>query len=312
MYDVSEITYRDSSELEEWDAFVEGSPQGSLFCKSWWLNAVRSNGYRILTLREKNRLVAGMPLCSCYDNDGRYVHNMPVATQTLGILLEPCEGGYYKRLTKEMGMIQALVDNIPEHDWFYMQFNFNFTNWLPFYWDGYLQSTKYTYIFHDISDLDSIYEGFNYSKKRNISKAENEVEIRTGLSAAEFREIQIAALAKDNKVLHLSTAGPFEVFEKIYNAVGKSWYAVDGKGNIHSAIYVVYDKISAYYLYSCVDREFREYGANTLLLWNAIKELSGHTKRFDFEGSMIPGIEESFRQFGARQMPYFVVTKGIK
>jgi len=310
MYNVSEITHTDFLGLKEWDVFVDNSLQGSLFCKSWWLNIVRPDGFKILVLRKNNRLVAGMPLCSYYDEDDRYVHNMPVLTQTLGILLEPCRGKYCKKLSTEMDMIQTIVDNIPKHWWFYMQFSFNFTNWLPFYWSGYSQSTKYTYIFHDISDLNKIYSGFNYSKRKNIERAKNIVEIQTGLSAAEFREVQKKALAKDNKMLSISTAGYFETFKRIYDAVGKSWYAVDDKGNIHSAIYVIYDKTSAYYLCSCVDREFRKYGANTLLIWNAIKELSGETQRFDFEGSMIRGVEESFRQFGAKQTQYFVVTKG--
>lgn len=310
MYDVSEIAYDDSLGLKEWDIFVDISPQGSIFCKSWWLDIVRPEGYRILLLRKHDKIVAGMPLCSYYDEEGRYIHNMPVLTQTLGILLEPREGKYYKKLSTEMDMIQMIVDNIPEHKWFYMQFGFNFTNWLPFYWAGYLQSTRYTYVFHDISDLNEVYNNFNYSKRKNIEKAKNIVEIRTDLSAMEFREIQKTALVKDNKMLSISIAGCFETFKKLYDTVGKSWYAIDNKGNIHSAIYVVYDKISAYYLCSCVDREFRKYGANTLLIWNAIKELSGKTQRFDFEGSMIRGVEESFRQFGAKQTPYFVITKG--
>jgi hypothetical protein len=32
-------------------------------------------------------------------------------------------------------------------------------------------------------------------------------------------------------------------------------------------------------------------------------------KRFDFEGSMLPQIEPGFRGFGAKQLPYFSITK---
>jgi hypothetical protein len=306
MSEILEIN--DFKNLEDWDKFVDISPQGSLFCKSKWLEIVCPS-YKILTLWKKGRIVAGIPLCGYYTDTGRYVHNMPILTQTLGILFEPMEGKYHSILTKEMEMTQALIDYLPKFRWFYMQFHYNFTNWLPFHWSGYSQSTRYTYVFHDISDLDKIYDCFNNSKRDNIRKSKDYVEIKTGLTAREFRDIQQKALIKDGKELRVSNTGTFETFEKIYNTMGKSWYAIDDKGNVHSAIYVVYDKISAYYLVSCVDRDFRKYGANTLLIWNAIKELSTETRKFDFEGSMIQGVENSFRQFGATQMPYFVITK---
>jgi hypothetical protein len=31
---------------------------------------------------------------------------------------------------------------------------------------------------------------------------------------------------------------------------------------------------------------------------------------FNFEGSMLPGVERFFREFGAIQTPYFTITRG--
>ena len=39
------------------------------------------------------------------------------------------------------------------------------------------------------------------------------------------------------------------------------------------------------------------------------KYAAGVTKHFDFEGSMIEGVERSYRAFGAIQTPYFSITK---
>jgi len=41
----------------------------------------------------------------------------------------------------------------------------------------------------------------------------------------------------------------------------------------------------------------------------AVMHVASRTKMFDFEGSMIVGVENSFRQFGAVQMPYFQIQK---
>lgn len=302
------------SNLQEWDEFVDRSPQGTIFCRSWWLKTIHPK-FKIITVKIKDVLVAGLPLCD-YVEPGikkRLVHNMPVLTQTLGILLDNFEGKYETVLSKETSLIKNIVDNIPSYDWFYMQFNYNFTNWLPFYWNKYNMWCRYTYIFPDISNTEDIYSEFNYSKKKNIERAENLVEIKHDMGAKEFRITQENALKKDGADVSYS----FESFEKIYNesynrGCGKTLWAIDNDGNIHSAIFVVFDHKSSYYLCSCVDRDFRSSGANTLLIWEMMKFLSDKTRTWDFEGSMIPGVEESFRQFGARQKPYFVITKGIR
>jgi hypothetical protein len=67
---------------------VDESPQGTIFCRSWWLDAVCPNGYEILVLRKGDRIAAGMPLVWCR-RFGYEAISMPPLTQTLGLLLEP-------------------------------------------------------------------------------------------------------------------------------------------------------------------------------------------------------------------------------
>ena len=45
------------------------------------------------------------------------------------------------------------------------------TNWLPFYWQNYKQTVRYTYIIR-VENLEAVYKNFNKSVRRNISKAE--------------------------------------------------------------------------------------------------------------------------------------------
>ena len=40
-----------------------------------------------------------------------------------------------------------------------------------------------------------------------------------------------------------------------------------------------------------------------------LEYLSDKVCGYDFEGSMIEGVEESFRHFGAAQTPYFTIRK---
>ena len=78
---------------------------------------------------------------------------------------------------------------------------------------------------------------------------------------------------------------------------------------MHAAIYLVWDKYSAYYLIGGSDPKLRNSGATSLALWEAICFASTVTKSFDFEGSMIESVERFFRGFGGNQVSYFHIWK---
>lgn len=106
----------------------------------------------------------------------------------------------------------------------------------------------------------------------------------------------------------------FEIFRRIYDSAyernsGMTIAAYDCDHNLHAALFIVWDSNSAYDLISTIDPRFRNSGAASLLIKEALVILSGKTKVFDFEGSMIESVERSFRQFGAEQTPYFSISK---
>jgi lipid II:glycine glycyltransferase (peptidoglycan interpeptide bridge formation enzyme) len=84
----------------------------------------------------------------------------------------------------------------------------------------------------------------------------------------------------------------------------------DRNGRLHAAAFVVWQESSAYYLAGGADPALRDSGAHSLVLWEAIQAMAAHTSLFDFEGSMLPGVERFFREFGAFQTPYYTITKG--
>ena len=298
-------------QLEEWDSFVDDSPQGCIFCRSWWLRAVCPRGFEILTLRRGGKIVAGMPM-PIYRGLGYKMIYTPQLTQTLGVLLPPWTSEKYESgLSKEMRILNELVAVIPSFSYFRMQFHHNFTNWLPFYWTGYKQTTLYTYVILDLTDLEGVFANFAHSKRQNIRKAERMVSVFTDLPAEDFYTNNVFTLRKIGEPIVFS----FDHFKKIYDAAhrngcGKTWYALDDQNNIHAAIFVVFDKKSAHYLVSTIDPDFRSSGAATLLLKEAIAHVSPYTSQFNLCGSMIRGIENSFRKLGGIQTPYLSIIKG--
>jgi lipid II:glycine glycyltransferase (peptidoglycan interpeptide bridge formation enzyme) len=158
--------------------------------------------------------------------------------------------------------------------------------------------------------LESVFQNFNHAKRKNIKKAEKFLEVRYDLPAKKFYENHKMTLEKQNSKISYS----FEHFNRIYSSAyahnaGRTIYAVDSEDNIHAGLFVIWDKNSAYDLISTIDPTFRNSGGASLLIREIIKFISTKTDKFDFEGSMIESVEKSFRQFGAKQKPYFDITK---
>src|SRR5699024_787057 len=114
-----------------------------------------------------------------------------------------------------------------------------------------------------------------------------------------------------------STREDFGLFSRVFEAStsrnqGQLFVARDARKNIHAALFLVWDQHSAYYLMGGASGRFRTSGAQSLLMWEAIKFASDKTNKFDFEGSMLEPVERFFRGFGARQKPYFQITKMSK
>lgn len=286
-------------------------PSIPLFSQAWWLDAAAGEGGWDVVLVEKDgSVIASLP----YVKKKRYgftVLTQPDLTQNLGPWLRlNDEIKSSKKLAHEKDIIQALYAQLPEYDYYSQNWHYHRTNWLPVYWMGFLQTTKYTYVINDISDIDHVLRNFENSKRKNIKKSEKIVSVVYDIPARDFYENHKMTLKKQGQEISYS----FELFDRLYRAgrennSAKTIAAYDQDGNMHAALFVVWDKNSAYDLISTIDPDFRVHGAASLLIKEIISYVSPFVNRFDFEGSMIESVERSFRQFGAEQVPYFSIQK---
>lgn len=286
-----------------------------IFSRDWWLDATAGiDNWDVVLVEKGGEVVASMPYMISKRYGFKYLCQ-PILTQKLGPWLKyPYGQKYTRKLEYEKEIFTMLIDKLPEADSFSACFDYNITNWLPFYWKGFEQTTRYTYVIEPLLDIEKIKNGFSHAKRQNIRKAENmNLQVCFDLSCAEFYNHHRMTLSKQN-VYDKKIVYSYEIFEKIYNAAysnnaGRVIYAKDVNGNIHSALFVIWDSNSAYDLISTIDPDYRSFGSATMLVWKMMQYLSDKTKAFDFEGSMIEGVENSFRQFGAVQKPYIMVSK---
>ena len=295
--------------MEELSTHIKQEVPGGIFSQPWWLDAVAPNSWGEVTVEKGGELHARLPYV-IRRKFGATILDMPKLTQTLGPWMRLYTGKYAGKLAEEKKLMTELIQKLPSFDIFLQNFHYSITNWLPFYWENFKQTTRYTYIIEDLLDLDIIWKKFRENIRREIRKAEKVVTVRDDLGINKFITLNELVFQRQRKTLPYSA----ELVKRISTACAerncyKIFFAEDAKRQVHAAVYIIWDGQSAYYLMGGGDPELRSSGATSLCLWEAIKFASSVTRRFDFEGSMIEPVERFFRAFGARQYPYFQVTK---
>lgn len=281
-----------------------------VFSRDWWLDAACGKDWEVLMLEKKGRVYAAMPLyVPC-----KHVVLMPDYTQTMGIWFAPeaDDAKYSSVLEHRQAACKSIIERLGQYRSFQQNFGYGFTDWLPFYWAGYVQTTRYTYILHGIDDFDKIIAGMSQQTRRNIKRAEEQlITVRRDIETDDFMKIQSLTFRRQHKRNTQSRV----VLRRLIDAArergqGSLFGGIDKDGNMHAVAFVVWQNSSAYYIAGGGDPEFRASGAHSFVLWEAVKYVSRYTDQFDFEGSMLPGVERFFREFGAVQTPYFMIRRG--
>lgn len=214
------------------------------------------------------------------------------------------------RLSYEKKLFDGLIAQLPKVDRFIQYFHPKVTNWLPFYWKGYGQSTRYTYILDDISSIDRLHKNLDSNARREINKAKKVLTVVDADEVSTLHTLKMEDYRSKGEKTPYSQAYFQRVFQKLSERNScKVWIAKDDKGNPVSSLMLVWDESCAYYLAGATDPGNRNIGAMSLLMWTAILFSSSVARSFNFEGSMTESIERFFRSFGAVQTPYFEIRK---
>ena len=296
---------------EKYRNYCKITPAITLFQQDWWLDAVcGSQNWNALISEHNGNIIGawGYPLKKKYHLK---LINMPMLTPGIGPIITYFEGQKpATQLSHEQQILDELIDQLPKFDLFDIYFLPLFKNHLSFYWKGFSQSTRYTYIIKDLTDPDKIFNGFNSSIRSQIRKAEKEINIVESEDVELFYKINALTFKRLEKKVPYTLSYVNQIDEACKtNKCRKILLAKDNEGNIHAAVYIVWDVQSAYYLMGGADETYKSSGAYSLLLWSAIKTVVGLTGQFNFCGSMLPSVERFFRSFGGEQTPYFHLKK---
>ncbi len=305
-----QLTASERDAVTRYRELIPGESPFPLFFQPWWLDAVCDLGqWRVVVRENGGKLTAAMPYRLTRRLGMNFI-TMPPLTQFLGPWVAPLPGKYATRLGREKGLIGELIESIPEFDYFNVNLSSEVSNWLPFYWRGFTQTTYYSYVLDDLVGEQRVWSGMEDKLRSEIRKGQKSITVRDDGVVAELEVMLEATYSRQGLPLPI----PREVLRQVWEACqrrrcGRIYIAEDKEGGLCAGALIVWDSDCAYYLVGGSDPQARRTGAGSVVVWEAIRAAREHARRFDFEGSMVEPIERFFRSFGAVQRPYSNIRK---
>jgi hypothetical protein len=289
-------------------------PDIPVFSQSWWLDVVCPGQWDVVLIEKNNKIIATIPYYKTKIKNIFTHVGMPLLTQKLGpyIIYDANKITEDKRINYEHEIYGEIIHRIPRCDEFVVNFDQKYKNWLPFYWNGFKQTTRYTYILNNIKDHNCIVQKYAKSKKQPIQKAKEKSRLRfkCNLSKDAFYAYFTDVIHERNEKVGFSEELFFRLYDAVYaHQAGSVFYCEDEGKNIHAINMIVWDMECAYYLLAMRKKEYNTSGGTEFLVDETIKYVSQFVNHFDFEGSMIKGVEASYRYYGAHQTEYYQISR---
>ena len=297
---------------EEYHILCQTEENIPIFCRDWWLDAAcGTENWDVILIKEKDKIQAALP----YYLYRRHIISMPPYTQTMGVWFAPHadDTKYSSVQEKRQYLCMQLIEQLKPYKSFLQNFHYNFTDWLPFYWGNFSQTTRYTYLLKDLKNSSLLWENMSQNMRRNIRKAKEKfhITVKQGVPVDDFLQTQAQTFERQHKRNTQDTNALRRLIDVCRERKqGELWGGYDSEGQLHAAAFVVWQKQSAWYIAGGGNPALRHSGAHSLVLWEAIQYVADYSEIFDFEGSMLPGVERFFREFGGIQTPYFSIKKG--
>lgn len=191
-----------------------------------------------------------------------------------------------------------------------LAFPANIIDLQPFIWQKFKVVPNYTYRIDLAQGMETILANFDSKNRNVINKAlkENVHVQRNTLNEQQRFDFFLKSL---------TTAGANVYKQELKNifltfSAPNNSFSMEARrdNELLGVVFCVFDKHTCYYLLGGIMKDTGIQGVNNLLVQKSIeyaKELGCTT--FDFEGSMLKGVEKFFRSFGPELVPYYTVNK---
>jgi lipid II:glycine glycyltransferase (peptidoglycan interpeptide bridge formation enzyme) len=202
---------------------------------------------------------------------------------------------------------EAIADFLKKSNYHFYKLEFptSFNDAQPLIWKGITVKVKYTYLLDLKASQEEMFQAMDSKLRNKLSKDFSDFQLDQNRNGSDAFQLFSATMKRSNvkidepilQNLMQSSALNFTFIRKESKAIGMALFA--GQGN------------KCYYLFGAIDRDRSNDAVGPKSLYEAIlyAKRSGF-EYFDFEGSMVPGIESYFRQFGGVLTPLYSINGG--
>lgn len=280
-----------------------------LTMQPWWMDAVCAGKEWnvLLAVDKEDNILAALPYLIRKRAWLRYIV-MPQQTQIGGIWVAPSVTEDKWQTAEVCRQMVEQLDAL-KLAYYYQQYPVNSLCVEPMRALGFKTRERITYRIDDLSNLDDVIDGFSKNKKRQLQKALS-LHAERSMSPEEFYRFHSRCMTEQRKRITYSREF-FLVLERKARRLGQSEIISihNADGEIYAAAFLVWDKRLMYYLIPCYALAHKNTGAGALLVLESIKLAREKQVIFDFEGSMIRGVANHYRQFGSTPVKYYSVEK---
>lgn len=281
---------REEIDDKVWNGCVHFAINAMPYAYTWYLDNVCEEWEGLVLGNYK----AVMPLVFAKKFGVDYLYQ-PFFTQQLGV---------FTALPITKSLINKFIESIPEK-YKYIDINLNEINDIS---ESKFISKRTNHIL-DLN-LDYALLKANYSKNtlRNLKKAEDaELMIQSNLSPELFVAFYINNTA--DKVKGFKEKHKHILHRIIYKALSYQLGSIIGVSNkdqeLIAANFIIFHPTRIINLLPTSSQEGKDLNAMVFLIDNLLQKNANQKKIFDFEGSMIAGISQFYKGFGAEEVNYF-------
>lgn len=291
------------SDLCKWNRHIP------LFMTDWWMDGVCAGKQWdvLLSFDSDGNVRAALPYLFRQRHRIRYIV-MPQMTQIGGIWFREdfCD-------TPEVveTVCREFAQQLDEMHLSYYYQHFPLGSPAPAYMKqlGFTVRERVTYRINDLGNMDNVINAFSKNKKRQLQKALS-LHADHQMQAEDFYLFHTQCMREQAKQISYSREFLLVLERKAARLQQCRFIAVKNADNITlAAAFVVWDAQTMYYLIPCYSPVYKDSGAGALLVLEALKLAREKGVAFDFEGSMIRGVANHYKQFGSTPAPYCSVER---
>jgi hypothetical protein len=272
-----------------------------IYFQPWWLDSLTWSGKWLgLVIEDGSAPVAVWPFV--LKRKGPFtIITLPPLTPYLGpLIFYPPAQRHARRLSLETAVVRAALAAMPKHDAITVQTVPEFSNALPFLWEGFQATVGYTYRV-DLREP-ALLNVFEPNARNKVRKASKTVEV-SGLEPNEFYKLLRLTFERQSLSPPFTQKDFLVHDEAVATAGRRRIFGARNSAGVHSGLYLTWSDDCAYVHLVGEDPHLRKSGAGILLVYQAMlfaRDGLG-LRTFDFEGSSIESVEYVRRECGGRQ-----------